>query len=159
MALYTRSIEELVQQFKRLPGIGTRSAERLALYILGLPLTEAQAFAQAIIKVKERVKYCQRCNNLSEEQLCGICSDPARDQELICVVEEPKDVSAFEKTGSYRGQYHVLMGSLSPLDGIGPEQLRFGSLIQRLRQGHFKELIVATDADAEGDATALYIVQ
>lgn len=151
------SITNLINELAKLPGIGKRSAERLAYHILRLSAPEALALADAIRDVKENVRYCRTCYNLAEEEECVICRDPKRDHDTLCVVEQMRDLMALEQTGIYRGLYHVLLGRIAPLDGIGPEQLTIEALIRRVRQGQFKELIMATNPTVEGDGTALYI--
>ena len=143
----------------RLPGIGRKSAQRLVFYLLKIPEEQVAELAQSLIELKQKVRYCSVCFNLTEEDPCPICRDASRDRSTICVVEQPNDVLALEKTGQYRGLYHVLGGSLSPLDGIGPENLRVRELIQRLQGGEVREVIVATNANAEGEATAIYLAQ
>ena len=157
MANYAKSLKRLVEEFSKLPGIGPKSAERLAMHVLKGTLEEAKAFAYAIVYAKQNLSYCKVCNNLTEGQTCRICQDFRRDKDTICVVEEPKDIWALEKSGVYRGLYHVLLGAIAPLDGIRPEDLKIKELIQRLKQNQIKEVIVATDSDAEGETTALYL--
>jgi recombination protein RecR len=153
----TRSVTELINEFAKMPGIGKKSAERLAYYVLRLGRTEALAFADAIRKVKDNVRYCRNCYNLAEEEECDICRDPRRDRDVLCVVEQPRDLMALEQSGSFRGLYHVLLGRIAPLEGIGPEQLTIDGLVQRVRGGLVKEVIMATNPTVEGDGTALYI--
>jgi len=143
----------------RLPGIGPKTAQRLAFHLLKLPVEEALPLAQALIDVKEAVRFCTRCFNLTEEELCSLCSDARRDQSLICVVEEPGDVLSIERTHEYRGLYHVLGGALSPLDGIGPERLHLSELFERVASGTVTEVIVATNPNTAGEATAFYIAE
>ncbi|HFE53857.1 MAG TPA: recombination protein RecR [Bacteroidetes bacterium] len=158
--LYTSpAIERAIEQLSRLPGIGRKSAQRLVFYLLKIPEEQVAELAQSLIELKQKVRYCSVCFNLTEEDPCPICRDASRDRSTICVVEQPNDVLALEKTGQYRGLYHVLGGSLSPLDGIGPENLRVRELIQRLQGGEVREVIVATNANAEGEATAIYLAQ
>lgn len=157
MALLTESVTRLVDEFAKLPGIGKKSAERLAYHVLRVHKSEALALADAIRDVKQNVRYCRICFNLAEAEECAICLDPRRDRSLLCVVEQPRDLMALEQAGSYRGLYHVLLGRIAPLDGIGPEQLTIDALIERLRGGGFRELIMATNPTLEGDGTALYI--
>ena len=157
MAQVTQSIATLVQQLGRLPGIGNKSAERLAYHILRMHKTEALALADAIRSVKENVGYCTVCSNLAQGPLCDICQDTKRDAARICVVEQPRDLLALEQAGVYRGLYHVLLGRIAPLDGIGPEQLTIDQLVARVRKGRVSELIMATNPNTEGDGTALYI--
>ncbi len=154
---YARSIQSLIKEFSKMPGIGTRTAERLAFYILKLPQQDAERLSQAVLKVKSTIRFCKACNNLSEGELCLICQDESRDRSLICVVEEPNDVSAIEKSGTFNGIYHVLLGRLSPLDGIGPEALKIKELVERAKNGKMQEMIIATNSDTEGEMTALYI--
>jgi recombination protein RecR len=147
----------LIDQLAKLPGIGRKSAERIAYYILRVHKNEAMALAEAIRNVKENVRYCKVCYNLAEGELCANCQDARRDQSLLCVVEQPRDLIALEQAGTYRGVYHVLLGRLAPLEGIGPEQLTIGRLVERVREGGIKEVIMATNPTLEGDGTALYI--
>jgi len=153
----TNLISELVRELSRLPGIGRKTAERLAYFILKEDEQFGRRLAHAIVEVKEKVRFCSVCGNLTDIDPCKICSDPHRNKRTICVVEEAKDIWAIEKTGTYSGVYHVLMGALSPLDGIGPEQLRIQELIGRIRKDAVEEVIIATDPNVEGDATALYL--
>jgi recombination protein RecR len=141
----------------KLPGIGKKSAERLAYHILRVNQSEAVALAEAIRSVKENVRYCKTCYNLAEADECVICRDPRRDRQLLCVVEQPRDLIALEQTGAFRGLYHVLLGRIAPLDGIGPDQLTIDALVSRVRKGGFKEVIMATNPTVEGDGTALHI--
>jgi recombination protein RecR len=155
--LLTESVTKLVDEFAKLPGIGKKSAERLAYHVLRVPKAEALLLAEAIRNVKENVRYCRTCCNLSEQEECSICRDPKRDRSLLCVVEQPRDLIALEQPGTYRGLYHVLLGRIAPLDGVGPEQLTIEPLLARLRGGSFRELIMGTNPTLEGDGTALYI--
>jgi recombination protein RecR len=155
--LLTESVNVLVNEFAKLPGIGKKSAERLTYHILRVHRTEALALADAIRNVKDNVRYCRTCYNLAEGEECSICRDPRRERDLLCVVEQPRDLMALEQTGVYRGLYHVLLGRISPLDGIGPDQLMIEGLVRRVRAGGFRELIMATNPTVEGDGTALYI--
>ena len=157
MAELSQSLTNLITQFTRLPGIGKKSAERLAYHILRVHRSEALALADAIRDVKDNVRYCRICYNLAEEEECTLCRDPRRDHTLLCVVEQPRDLIALEQTGAYRGLYHVLLGRIAPLDGIGPDQLTIEPLVRRLREGTFKEVIMATNPTVEGDGTALHI--
>jgi recombination protein RecR len=154
---YTESINRLIDEFAKLPGIGSKSAERLALHVLKTPSAESLALADALQTVKRSVRHCETCYNLSEESICGICSDARRDSSVICIVEQFKDVISLEKTGLCKWVYHVLGGHIAPLDGIEPSDLTIEKLIQRIRQGHVKELVMATNPNMEGDGTALYI--
>ena len=142
-----------------MPGIGPKTAERLAFYVLKLPQEDAKRLSQSILKVKSTIRFCKNCNNLSEGELCLICQDENRDKSVICVVEEPNDASAIEKSGKFNGVYHVLLGRLSPLDGVGPEALKIKGLIERVKKNKVKELIIATNSDMEGETTALYIAK
>lgn len=150
-------VSRLIDELARLPGIGPKSASRLAFYILRAPKDQALALAEALIEVKERIILCSRCFNITETDPCSICQDAARDQSIICVVEEPLDVLALERTSEYRGLYHVLHGAISPVDGIGPDKLRIRELTERVEQEHPVEIILATNPNIEGDATAMYI--
>ena len=152
-----KAIGRMVEAFMKLPGIGRKSAERLAFAVLGMPKEEAEGIAQAILDLKNSSRYCSVCNNITEEDHCSICSDPRRDRSVICVVEEPSNILVLEKTGTYRGIYHALLGALSPLDGIGPEDLRVEGLMERLRAGGVTEVILATNPTVKGETTALYL--
>jgi recombination protein RecR len=147
----------LVEQLAKLPGIGKKSAERLAFHILRVHESEAVALADAIREVKQNVRYCSRCYNLAETELCGICRDARRDSGLLCVVEQPRDLMALEESAQYNGLYHVLLGRIAPLDGIGPDQLTLEPLVSRVAAGGFREVIMATNPTVEGDGTALHI--
>ena len=151
------SVDNLVAQLTRLPGIGSRTAQRLAFHVLSTPKEEALALATAIEEVKERVRFCRECGNLTEAELCGICLDTRRDRSVVCVVEQPVDVISLERTHEYRGLYHVLGGSLSPLDGVEPEHLRIDELLQRVAQGEIREVVLATNPNMTGEATAAYL--
>jgi recombination protein RecR len=153
----TESVAHLIDQLARLPGIGKKSAERLTYHLLRIPAAEALALAEAIRKVKENIRYCRICYNLAEEDECAICRDPKRQRDLLCVVEQPRDLIALEQTGVYRGLYHVLLGRVAPLEGIGPDQLTIDALVRRVREGGFRELIMATNPTLEGDGTALHV--
>lgn len=153
------SVERLVEAFRRLPGVGKRSAERFALHLLSAPESEALELGQAILEARKRVKKCSRCRNLAETDPCSICTDAKRDQTLLCVVERPAGVMAVEASGAYRGVYHVLHGVISPLDGIGPDDLFIDALAQRVAKEHIREVILATNATVEGENTALYITR
>jgi recombination protein RecR len=155
--LISESVTKLVDEFAKLPGIGKKSAERLAYHILRVHQSEALALSDAIRSVKENVRYCRSCYNLTEQEECEICRDPKRDRTQLCVVEQPRDLIALEQPGTYRGMYHVLLGRIAPLDGIGPEHLTIEALVERVRQGAFREVIMATNPTLEGDGTALYI--
>ena len=151
------AVENLVAQLTRLPGIGTRTAQRLAFHILSTPKEEALALATAIEEVKERVRFCRECGNLTEDELCAICVDPRRDRTVVCVVEQPVDVVSLERTHEYRGLYHVLGGSLSPLDGVEPSDLRVDELLLRTESGGIEEVVLATNPNMTGEATAAYL--
>ena len=154
----TRSVTALIDEFAKLPGIGKKSAERLAHHVLRVHRAEALSLADAIRSVKENVRYCTTCYNIAEEgEECTICSDSRRDRELLCVVEQPRDLMALEQSGSYRGLYHVLLGRIAPLEGVDPEQLTIDALLGRVRDGSFQEIIMATNPTVEGDGTALHI--
>ncbi|HEV3137667.1 MAG TPA: recombination mediator RecR [Pirellulales bacterium] len=155
--MLSESVVKLVDEFAKLPGIGKKSAERLAYHVLRIHQSEAAALADAIRGVKENVRYCRNCYNLTEQEECEICRDPRRDRSQLCVVEQPRDLLALDQAGMYRGLYHVLLGRIAPLDGIGPEQLTVEALIERVRAGGFREVIMATNPTLEGDGTALYI--
>ena len=154
---YTESLNRLIEEFGKLPGIGPKSAERLAFYVLKARPDEAMGLAEAIRDVKTKIKRCETCYNFSEEAKCAICSDQRRDQSLICIVEQPKDVISLEKTGTCKWVYHVLGGHIAPLEGIEPSDLTINQLVERVRQGDIKELIMATNPNMAGDGTALYI--
>ncbi|MGA1824342.1 MAG: recombination mediator RecR [bacterium] len=151
------SITRLINEFKKMPSIGLKTAQRLAFYILRLEISEAQKLADAIMHVKEKIRYCSICGNITENDPCFICASSHRKKEYICVVEEPKDILSFESTGIYKGLYHVLMGALSPINGIGPGDLRIKELMRRLEEGSITEVILATSPNIEGDATAAYL--
>ncbi|MBN1193507.1 MAG: recombination protein RecR [Coriobacteriia bacterium] len=157
MAFYAPPIARLLEELERLPGIGPKSAQRLAYHILRGEEDSAQRLASAILEVKRSIRFCERCFNFAESEECDICSDGSRDASVICVVEEPRDVVAVERTGEFRGLYHVLQGAISPIDGIGPEQLRVRELVDRLGRESVAEIILATDPDIEGETTALYV--
>lgn len=156
---YIDSIERLIERLGRLPGIGRRSAERIINYILSAPREEVRQLAESIYKVKESVRFCRICHNLSEQEVCSICSDVRRNQSVVCVVEKASDVNAIEKAASYSGTYHVLQGAIAPLEGRGPQDLMIDTLIARIKEKHISEVIIATDADTEGETTALYLVK
>lgn len=149
----------LIEEFKRLPGIGAKSAQRLAFHILRTPREETDRLCEAVRDVKERVTYCSICNNITDVDPCGICADQARDRRVICVVEEPQNVGAIEKTREFKGLYHVLMGALSPLQGVGPDDLRIRGLLDRVAAGDLQEVILATNPTVEGEATAIYLAR
>ena len=151
------SVEQLIEHLGRLPGIGRKSAERLAFHLLRVSKGEALALSDAIRAVRENVRYCQECFNLAEETLCSVCSDTSRDSSILCIVEQARDLMALEQAGTYRGLYHVLLGRIAPLEGIGPDQLTIDALVERVRRGNFSEIIMATNPTVEGDGSALYI--
>ena len=156
---YARPLLRLLQALEKLPGIGPRSAERIAFYLLRIPQEDARQLAQAILDSKEQLRFCEICFNLAESARCEVCQDPTRDPSVICVVEEPKDVLAVERTGSYRGLYHVLLGAIAPLEGIGPELLKIDELLRRVSDGVIQEVVIATDADKDGETTAAYLAK
>lgn len=157
MAEYIESLQRLAEQFGRLPGVGRKSAMRMAYAVLELSDDEVKAFSQAILDAKEKIHLCPICENLTDRDVCRICSDPTRDQSVICVVEDPKDVISFEKVREFHGVYHVLHGEISPVNGITPEKLYVKELLTRIGEGNVRELIIATDPTVEGEATAMYL--
>lgn len=159
MSTYTESIEKLIEKLIKLPGIGKRSAERIVGYILNASKEEIKALSEAISRAKENVRFCRTCNNLSEQEFCKICQDNRRRKDIVCIVEKPSDVTAIEKAGVFNGVYHVLLGSISPLEGRGPGDLKIDSLINRIKVDSVKEIIIATDFDTEGETTALYLAK
>lgn len=156
---YPKSLLTLIDRLKKLPGIGPKSAERIAFHLLDSNSGDTEKLTRAITEVKNRIKYCSQCFNLSENQLCSICNQPNRDKNTLCVVETPKDIQAIEKTRKFHGLYHVLLGKISPLEGIGPEKLKLKELINRIKHRKPQEIILATSADVEGEATALYLAK
>ena len=157
MVYTAESIEQLAEQFAQLPGIGRKTAQRLALYVLKMSRDEVITMAKALVNVKDKVRYCPICSNITETDPCAICSNTKRDRSFICVVEEPHDVLAIEKTNEFKGLYHVLGGALSPLDGIGPEELKIKELLQRLSNSTIEEIILALNPNVEGETTTLYL--
>ena len=157
MRQFPAALERLTEQFARLPGIGGKTAQRLAFHVLSLPEEEAEAFAQAIVDAKKTVRQCSVCQNLTDREVCPICADEERDHGLICVVAEPRDVVAMERSREYRGVYHVLHGVISPLNHVGPDDLKLRELLGRVAQGGVREVIMATNPDTEGEATAMYV--
>ncbi len=157
--MYEGAIQDLIDELGRLPGIGPKSAQRIAFHIIQSERVDVTRLVDVLRTVKERVKFCTECGNITEEELCRICKDPRRDGTLICVVEESKDVMSIEKTREFRGKYHVLGGAISPIDGIGPEQLRIRELMIRLANPDIAEIIIATDPNLEGEATASYLIR
>lgn len=159
MEYFPAALEKLVEQFARLPGIGSKSAQRLAFYVLSLPEDEVKAFADAIVDAKRTVTFCPICRNLTDGGLCPICSSPKRDEHVICVVADPRDVVAIERAREYNGRYHVLHGVISPMNHVGPDDLEIKSLLDRVAQGNIEEVIMATNPDTEGEATAMYLAR
>jgi len=159
MSYYPASIQNLIKHIAKLPGIGEKTAERLAMHILRGSRQEAEQLAQSILNVKDKVKFCVRCFALSDGELCRLCSDPARDPALLCVVEQPADMVAVEKSGAFGGMYHILSGALSPMNGIGPENIRIRELTARVEKDQVKEVVLATSTNVEGEATASYIAR
>jgi recombination protein RecR len=155
--LYTPPIARLVEELTRLPGVGPKTAQRLAFHLLKVPPEEARSLAEAIVEAREKVTFCARCFNFAQGELCEFCMDTRRDPTLVCVVERPQDIVAVERTGEFRGLYHVLGGAISPIDGIGPEELRVRELLDRVRKEDIREIIVATNPRVEGEATAVYL--
>jgi recombination protein RecR len=153
------SLQNLIDQFKRLPGVGAKSAQRLAFHVLKTPREDAERLVDAIRDVKDRVTYCTICNNFTDVDPCQYCADPARDHRLVCVIEEPQNVNVIEKTGGFRGVYHVLLGSLSPLQGVGPDDLKIKGLLTRIASDDIEEIILATNPTVEGEATAIYLAR
>ncbi len=157
--MYATPVGKLIDEFAKLPGIGPKSAQRLAFYLLKVNKEEAQRLADAINRLKEEVSFCPTCFNVTDEPICEFCKDSRREDSTICVVEEPKDIVPMEKTGEYRGRYHVLGGAISPIDGIGPEDLHLKELLKRLQGDTVKEVIIATNPNIEGEATAMYLAR
>ena len=157
--MYEGAVQDLIDELGRLPGIGPKSAQRIAFHLLAAEPADVGRLAAALQRVKDEVKFCTTCGNVAEAEQCRICLDPRRDETVICVVEEPKDVVAIERTREFRGRYHVLGGAISPIEGIGPDDLRVRELLQRLRDGTITELILATDPNLEGEATATYLAR
>ncbi len=156
---YTPVVQALIDEFGRLPGIGPKSAQRIVFHVLKLPVDDAKRLARAIVDAKERVQFCERCFNVADGPLCPVCNDDRRDTHTVCVVEEPRDVVAVERTGEFKGRYHVLMGALNPLDGVGPEHLKVRELITRIGDEDIEEIILCTNPNAEGEVTALYLAR
>lgn len=155
--LYTPPIARLVEELSKLPGVGPKTAQRLAFHLLKVPREEAASLAEAIVEARERVTFCTRCFNFAQGELCEFCMDERRDPAHVCIVERPQDIVAIERTGEFRGLYHVLGGAISPIDGIGPEELKIRELIERVRRDEIREVIAATNPRVEGEATAIYI--
>jgi recombination protein RecR len=159
VAHYPEPVARLIDALQRLPGIGPKTAQRLTFFLLKRPAEEVRELSEALLAVKERIVYCHVCFNVADQDPCRLCADPGRDGRLLCVVEEPNDLLAMERTGEYRGRYHVLLGALSPLDGIGPEDLKIRELLARVEAGGVAEVILATNPNVEGEATALYLAK
>ncbi len=159
MSYYPASIRNLIKNIARLPGIGEKTAERLALHIVRAPRQEAEELAKSLLNIKDKVKFCSKCFALSDSELCSLCSDPARDPSVLCVVEQPADMVAIEKSGAFGGRYHVLSGALSPMNGVGPENIRIRELMTRIQDDQVKEVVLATGTNVEGEATASYIAR
>ncbi len=157
MDYYVTPLQNLIEEFEKLPGIGSKTARRLAYYVVNLPKEKTDKFARAILDAKSKIRYCSKCQNFSEDELCPICANPARDQSVICVVENPKDVMQMERTNEFKGLYHVLHGAISPMDGIGPDDIKIKELMVRIAEGKVKEIIMATNPNLEGETTAMYI--
>jgi recombination protein RecR len=157
--MYAGPVQDLIDELARLPGIGPKTAQRLAFHILKTGAEDARRLASALVEVAEKIRFCSRCFNVSTGDECEFCTDDRRDPSLICVVEEPRDIPAIEKTGEFRGRYHVLGGAISPIDGIGPDDLHISPLLERVRAEGTKEIIVATNPNVEGDATAMYLAR
>ena len=156
---YPRLVENLINQLIKLPGIGRRSAERIVFWFLDTPTQDAKDIAAAILQLKDGLQFCKSCNNLSEREICQICSDPGRDAKTVCVVENPKDLIAIEKTGAFKGQYYVLLGAIAPSEGRGPEHLKIEGLFAKIRNNGVKEVVIATDPDTEGEMTSLHLTK
>lgn len=156
---YPRLIENLIENLTQLPGVGRRSAERMVFWFLNHSHEESNGLANSIMQLKEKLRFCRVCNNLTENELCQVCDDSRRDHATICVVEDPKDLLAIERSGAYKGAYHVLLGSISPAEGRGPDNLKIQQLLTRVREGGVKEIILATDPDNDGEMTALYLTK
>ena len=159
MAFYPEPVARLIDALQRLPGIGPKTAQRLTFFLLKRPIDEVRELSASLMAVKERIVYCSLCFNVTDQDPCRICADPARDGAVVCVVEEPNDLLAMERTGEFKGRYHVLLGALSPLDGIGPDDLKVRELLLRLESGEAREIILATNPNVEGEATALYLAR
>lgn len=157
MDYYVSPLQNLIDEFRRLPGIGNKTAQRLAYHVLNLPKEKAERFASAILEAKNKITYCKVCQNLSDKDECSICSNPSRDHSVICVTESPKDVMQMERTNEFKGVYHVLHGAISPMDNVGPDDIRIKELMTRIAQGNVKEVIMATNPNLEGETTAMYI--
>jgi len=159
MAVYTAAVQELIDELGRLPGVGPKSAQRITFHLLKVQKEDALRLARAVTELKERVSFCRRCFNVSEGEECDLCTDTRRDPTVVCVVEEPRDIAAVEKTQEYRGRYHVLLGAISPIEGIGPDQLKVRELLARLEPEGVEEVILCTNPNIEGEATAMYLAR
>ena len=158
-SVYTPPVQTLIDELGRLPGVGPKSAQRIAFHLLKLPAADVERLASAIHDAKERVRFCARCFNVAESTLCPICSDDRRDAKILCVVEESRDIVALERTGEFRGRYHVLLGCMNPLEGIGPEQLKIRELVDRLKDEPIEEIVICTNPNTEGEVTAMYLAR
>jgi len=156
---YAEPLHDLIEELKRIPGIGAKTAQRMAFYFLGLPQEDAERLTEAIREAKRKIFYCSVCNNITHVDPCRMCTDPHRQDDVLCVVEEPFNISSIEKTGAYHGRYYVLLGALSPLKGMGPDELHLEKFLKRIEAGKFREVIVATNPTVDGEATALYLVK
>lgn len=159
MPYYARPVNALIEELAKLPGVGPKTAQRLAFYILNISSEEAQKLASAIVEAKKKIKFCKICFNLTDQELCQYCRDSSRDGSIICVVEQPRDIVALEKTREFKGRYHVLQGAISPIEGVGPEDIRARELLKRFKGEEVKEVIIATNPNIEGEATAMYIAK
>lgn len=157
--MYEGAVQDLIDELGRLPGVGPKGAQRIAFHLLQADEIDVRRLVDALVQVKVKVRFCTVCGNVAEDEMCRICADPRRDDSAICVVEEPKDVLAIERTREFRGRYHVLGGAISPMDGVGPDDLRFAELFSRLSDGRVQEVIIATDPNLEGEATAAYLAR
>ncbi|MCL6471506.1 MAG: recombination mediator RecR [Firmicutes bacterium] len=159
MSYYAGPVAGLIEELAKLPGIGPKTAQRLAFHLLKAPVGDAKKLARAIDEVKDKIRFCEECFNVTDKIKCEFCGDPTRDQAVICVVEEPKDIVALEKTGEFKGLYHVLQGAISPIDGIGPDDIRVKELLKRLQEKDVREVVIATNPNIEGEATAMYLAK
>ena len=159
MSIYTPALQKLIDELGKLPGVGPKSAQRIAFHLIKIPEQDALCLADAIQQAKQKVRFCETCFNMSDEAICEICSDSQRDSSLVCVVEEPRDIVALERTREYKGLYHVLQGAINPIDGIGPEQLKIRELLERLKGNTLQEVILCTNPNIEGEATAMYLAK
>ena len=159
MSIYTPALQKLIDELGKLPGVGPKSAQRIAFHLIKLPEQDALSLANAIQEAKQKVRFCETCFNMSDEAICEICSDTQRDSSLVCVVEEPRDIVALERTREYKGLYHVLQGAINPIDGIGPEQLKIRELLERLKGNTLQEVMLCTNPNIEGEATAMYLAK